>query len=274
MAEENVQKKPGTSTFSIEKVPNETKHTILVMSGKGGVGKSTVASNLAFFLSQQGHKTGIMDLDFHGPNIPKMFGLEGKKATVDDSGIEPLPVNDNLSMMSMSLVLPDSDTPVIWRGPVKMNAVRQFIKDVRWGKLDYLVVDLPPGTGDEPLSIIQLMPKIDGTVIVTTPQEVAAMDCRKSVLFSRKVNTRVLGVIENMSGFICPHCKKEVKIFEGTGGKSISEDLDVPYLGKIPLDPRISRLSDSGKIGSVKEHSDLEKNYLDIIGKLMDQLSE
>ncbi|MDN7024642.1 Mrp/NBP35 family ATP-binding protein [Methanoculleus sp. FWC-SCC1] len=224
------------------------KHVVLVLSGKGGVGKSTVAANLAFALSNHGLKTGLIDLDIHGPNIPKMLGIdEAKLQSYDGKIIEPVRVTGTLGVVSMAFLLPARSTPVIWRGPMKMAVIRQFLEDVNWGDLDYLVVDLPPGTGDEALSIAQLAPNIAGAVIVTTPQEVAVMDSSRAVEFIKKLELPVLGVVENMSGFVCPHCKEEIDVFGKGGGEKEAKELDVPFLGAIPLDPEMRRAADEGR---------------------------
>ncbi len=223
------------------------KHRIMVMSGKGGVGKSTVAADLAWALAQRGYKVGLLDADIHGPNIPLMLGVEGRRLAMSPEGIEPLEVRPGLRVISMSFLLHDSDTPVIWRGPLKMGALRQFLSEVNWGDLDFLLVDLPPGTGDEPLSIAQLIREMDGSIIVTTPQDVALLDSRKSVNFSKKLNVPVLGVVENMSGLVCPHCGEVIELFKMGGGERAARELGVPFLGRIPLDPRVVELGDEGK---------------------------
>ncbi len=224
------------------------KHVVLVLSGKGGVGKSTVAANLAFALSNHGFKTGLIDLDIHGPNIPKMLGIEeAKLQSYDGKVIEPVRVTGTLGVVSMAFLLPARSTPVIWRGPMKMTVIRQFLEDVNWGDLDYLVVDLPPGTGDEALTIAQLAPNIAGAVIVTTPQEVAVMDSSRAVEFIKKLELPVLGVVENMSGFVCPHCNEQIDIFGKGGGEKEAKELGVPFLGAIPLDPEMRRAADEGR---------------------------
>ncbi|MDD1711440.1 MAG: Mrp/NBP35 family ATP-binding protein [Methanoregulaceae archaeon] len=230
-----------------EKSKIDVRHVILVLSGKGGVGKSTVSVNLAYALSAHGYRTGLMDLDIHGPNVPKMLGIEDHRLTTIGNMIEPVRVTGNLAVISMAFLLPDISTPVIWRGPMKMSAISQFLSDVDWGPLDFLVVDLPPGTGDEALSIIQLAPNVTGAVIVTTPQEVATMDAMKAAKFVEKLDIRVLGIVENMSGFICPHCKEEVDLFGSGGGKRIAAVLKVPFLGSIPLDPEMRKAGDEGR---------------------------
>lgn len=222
------------------------KHKIIVTSGKGGVGKSTVSVNIAMVLAMRGYDVGLLDADIHGPNIPKMFHIEDAVLHADDEGIMPIIVPPSLKIMSMAFLIQDSDNPVIWRGPMKIGALRQFVADVRWGNLDYLIVDLPPGTGDEPLTVAQLMPDADGMVVVTTPQEVALLNSRKSVGFARQLKMPVLGIIENMSGFVCPNCRKEVDLFKKGGGEQAAKELDVPFLGSIPVDPKVVISGDEG----------------------------
>lgn len=230
--------------IAIKENSAKIKHKIVVMSGKGGVGKSTVAANLAYGLALEGKKVGILDADIHGPNIPLMFGVEGEKLA---SLSEPMKVHENLSVVSLSFYVGDSDSPIIWRGPAKLGAIRQFMADVNWGELDYLVVDLPPGTGDEPLAVAQNIGKIDGSIIVTTPQDVALLDSRKSVKFSTLVKMPVYGLVENMSGFICPHCGDRIDIFKNGGGVKAAKELNIDLLAKIPLDAAIVEAGDSGK---------------------------
>jgi Mrp family chromosome partitioning ATPase len=230
----------------VRKNLNKIQHKILVLSGKGGVGKSTVAANLAVALSDKGFDVGILDIDMHGPSIPKMLGVENQKPVVDDSDIEPVHYSPNLKLMSMGFLLDNNDNPVIWRGPLKMAAIKQLIADVNWGDLNYLIVDIPPGTGDEPLSIIQLIPGCDGAIVVTTPQDVALVSVRKSINFVKKMNIPVIGIIENMSGFTCPHCEKSVDIFKSGGGEKAAHDFNVPFLGTVPLDARVVERGDSG----------------------------
>jgi len=223
------------------------KHKIIVMSGKGGVGKSTVATNLATALAMRGMDTGILDADITGPNIPKMLGVEEARITGDEEGLFPVEVTPHLKVMSMAFLISSKDAPVVWRGPMKMGAIRQFLEDVNWGTLDYLIVDLPPGTGDEPLSIAQLIPEADGAIIVTTPQDVALLDSRKSVTFAKALNLPVLGILENMSGLKCPHCGEEIDLFKVGGGKKAAEEMGVPFLGKIPIDVAMVPSGDDGK---------------------------
>lgn len=234
----------------------DVKHVIMVLSGKGGVGKSTVSVNLAYALSAHGKKVGLLDLDMHGPNVPKMLGLEEHKLAVMGNRIEPVRVTGNLSVISMAFLLPDTSTPIIWRGPMKMAAIQQFLGEVNWGSLDYLVVDLPPGTGDEALTIAQLAPNVRGAVIVTTPQDVATLDARKSAKFIEKLGLPVIGIVENMSGMICPHCGVEIDLFGKGGGKKIAEELRVPFLGAIPLDIEMRKAGDEGRPFIIRRSTD------------------
>ncbi len=223
------------------------KHKILVLSGKGGVGKSTVALNLAVSLSLQGKEVGLLDIDIHGPSVPKILNLEKEKLVSVGDAIMPMTVTENMVAMSIGFMLQNQDDPVIWRGPMKYNMIKQFLKDVEWSDLDYLIVDSPPGTGDEPLSIAQLVEEPDGAVIVTTPQQLAITDVRKCITFCRQLKLPVLGVIENMSGFVCPKCNEQVEIFKSGGGESMAREMNVPFLGRIPLDPQIVDACDSGQ---------------------------
>ncbi len=221
--------------------------TLMVLSGKGGVGKSTVAVNLALSLAAQGQRVGLLDVDIHGPSIPKMLGINGQKVGVEGNEIVPIEAYGKLHVVSMGLFLEHEDQPVVWRGPVKYNVIKEFLQHVMWGDLDYLVVDAPPGTGDEPLSIGQLIKERAGAVIVTTPQQVATVDVAKCITFCKQLQVPVTGIIENMSGFICPHCGKEVDIFSKGGGKELAERMKVPFLGAVPLDPEIVKSGDNGK---------------------------
>jgi ATP-binding protein involved in chromosome partitioning len=225
----------------------DVKHVILVLSGKGGVGKSTVSVNLAFALANHGRKVGLLDLDIHGPSVPKMLGIEDQRPAVLSNVIQPVQVTGNLAVMSMAFLLPDTSSPVVWRGPMKMVAIQQFLGEVNWGALDYLVVDLPPGTGDEALSIVQLAPNVRGAVIVTTPQDVAVLDAIKAIKFIEKLDLPIIGIIENMSGMVCPHCGETINLFSVGGGEKAAKDFNVPYLGKIPLDPEMVKAGDEGR---------------------------
>jgi len=222
------------------------RHKVLVLSGKGGVGKSTVAVNLAVRLADAGKRVGLLDVDIHGPSVPKMLGLENAPVAADSAVLHPVALG-RLSVMSIAFLLQSRDDAVIWRGPMKMGVVRQFLQDVEWGDLDFLVVDAPPGTGDEPLSVCQLMPDADGAVVVTTPQEVALTAVRKSITFCNKLSIPVLGVVENMSGFVCPHCGTLTEIFGSGGGEEMAQRMGVPFLGRIPIDPSVREAGDAGK---------------------------
>jgi len=224
------------------------KNKFIIISGKGGVGKTTVAVNLAYSLAMKGYDVGVLDVDIHGPNVCKMFGVDNERLTGTSSKINPIQILDNLKIVSTASLIETPDTPVIWRGPLKMKVISQFLRDVNWGKLDYLIIDAPPGTGDEPLSVAQLIPDLNGAVVVTTPQEVAVLDSRKSIQFAKKLNIPYIGVIENMSGFICPHCGKEINLFKKGGGIKAAEELHVNFLGDIPFELDMVELSDNGKV--------------------------
>ncbi|MBN1917682.1 MAG: Mrp/NBP35 family ATP-binding protein [Verrucomicrobia bacterium] len=218
----------------------------LVLSGKGGVGKSTVAVNLALSLAAMGYEVGLLDVDIHGPSVPKLLGIEDARPTVRDGAIVPMAVA-GIKTMSIGFLLQHTDAATIWRGPMKANVIKQFLKDVEWGDLDYLVIDSPPGTGDEPLSVVQLIENADGAVIVTTPQELAVIDVRKAITFCRSVNLPVLGVIENMRGFVCPHCGERTDVFGHGGAEHMAAEMKVPFLGAIPFDPQLVESGDTGQ---------------------------
>ncbi|HQO77991.1 MAG TPA: Mrp/NBP35 family ATP-binding protein [Thermodesulfobacteriota bacterium] len=222
------------------------KHKFMVLSGKGGVGKSSVAVNLAVTLANQGFEVGLMDADIHGPNIPKMMGVEEKRLVGSMEGLLPIPAPAGVKVMSVAFLLQSKDDAVIWRGPLKHSLIKQFLGDVFWGTLDYLIIDLPPGTGDEALSTAHLIKEVDGAVIVTTPQDVALLDSRKSITFCRQLRIPRIGVVENMSGFTCPHCGKEIDIFKVGGGEKAAHEMSVPFLGRIPLEPGMVESSDTG----------------------------
>jgi len=251
--------------MTLEKI----KHRLLVFSGKGGVGKSTVAANLAVALAKMGKKVGLLDVDIHGPNLAKMLGMEDRRLEVSGEGIQPVVVNDNLSLISMSFLLQDPNLPVIWRGPMKMKAIQQFLGDVLWGELDWLIIDSPPGTGDEPLSVAQLIPAT-GAVVVTTPQEVSLLDSRRAVAFARKLNLTLVGIIENMSGMACPHCGGHIDLFKRGGGEVAAAELEIPFLGGIPITPEIVTLGDEGK-SFLDSHPDSEASraFLEIVEKIL-----
>lgn len=221
------------------------KHKVLVLSGKGGVGKSTVAVNLAFALAAQGKSVGLLDIDIHGPSVPVMLGLEGERLIPMGDGFMPVPCA-GVAVMSIGFMLKNNDDALIWRGPMKMGVIEQFLREVEWGELDYLVVDAPPGTGDEPLSIAQLLPGAHA-VIVTTPQKVATADVRKSISFCRKLELPILGVVENMNGLICPKCGEHITVFPQGEAEKMAREMKVPFLVSLPMDPRIALGADQGK---------------------------
>lgn len=225
------------------------KHKIIVISGKGGVGKSTVAVNVAHGLAAQGKKVGILDVDIHGPSIAKMLGIEGERLKADVAGEMPSPIKvyDNLYALTIASLIDNPDEPIIWRGPLKLGVIKQFLQDISWPELDYLVIDSPPGTGDEPLSVVQTLKTVDGSLIVSTPQDVALLDARKTIKFSQKMNVPIMGIIENMSTFVCPHCHKEIDIFSGLGVKKAAADFNIDILGKIPIDTDVVKSGDQGK---------------------------
>jgi len=229
----------------VSEAMKQIKNKIAVISGKGGVGKTTVAVNLACALSKR-FRVGLLDTDITGPNVPKMMGLENRRLISNGDGIIPAEEH-GIKVMSMAFLLEYKDMPVIWRGPLRGNMVIQFLSDVKWGGLDYLIIDLPPGTGDEALTIAQTIPEISGAVIVTTPQDVALLDSRKAVNFSKNVGMPLLGIIENMSGSECPKCGYPINVFGTGGGEKAAKELDVPFIGRIPLDPEIVTSGDSGK---------------------------
>jgi ATP-binding protein involved in chromosome partitioning len=236
---------------------DKIKQKIVVLSGKGGVGKSTVTANLAVALASRGHegRVGVLDADITGPTIPKMLGVRRLRLDVGERGMLPAQGPLGTRVVSMDFLLPSDETPVIWRGPLKSMAIRQFLSEVLWGDLDFLLVDLPPGTGDEALTVMQSIPNIGGVVIVTIPSEVSQLVVKKAVTFTGQLKAPVLGIVENMSGFVCPKCGTETSIFTTGGGQKIAEEMGVPFLGKIPLDPRVCEDSDTGT-PFIVEHSD------------------
>ena len=256
---------------------SKVRHKIAVISGKGGVGKSTVAVNLAVALAMHGHADhiGILDADIHGPSVPRMLGLTGQRLRVGPSGAFPASGTLGIKVVSMDFLLPDENAPVIWRGPLKMTAIRQFLSEIVWGDLDILLIDLPPGTGDEPLSIAQLLPEMDGVVIVTIPSKVSQVVVKKSVTFARQLGMPIIGVIENMSGFICPHCGKKSDIFESGGGRKIAEELNIAFLGSIPIDQEICEDADRGEPFIVEHpNSRASKSFMEIVREIEDFLKQ
>jgi Mrp family chromosome partitioning ATPase len=263
----NCADKDRADSCAIERM-SRIKHKIIIASGKGGVGKSTVAVNLAWALKSKGYIVGLIDADITGPSIPKLLGIEDQRMTKGPDGIRPGDAK-GIKVASMALLLPSRDSAVVWRGPMKMAAIKQFVQDVVWGDLDFLLIDLPPGTSDEPLSVIQLIPDMTGAIIVTTPQEVSLLDSRKAVNMVKSMKVQVLGIVENMSGLSCPHCKEIINIFSTGGGKKAAEELKVQFLGAIPLDPEVCSLGDSG-IPFV----DMSTRAQDSFEKIVDNLLE
>lgn len=248
----------------------DAKHKLIVLSGKGGVGKSTVSANIAINLANKGYKVGLLDCDLHGPSIPRILGIQEKRLMGDEKTIYPIEIG-NLRVVSLGLILESKDSPVIWRGPLKMKAIQQLLEQTDWKELDYFIADLPPGTGDEPLSIVQILKKVDGAIIVTTPQEVALDSVRKSVNFARTLGVPILGIIENMSGFRCPHCGKISYIFKEGGGEMLAKEMGVSFLGRIPIDARIVEEGDRGDIIKGDTFSaSIFKSIVDSIEKKME----
>ena len=229
------------------------RRKILVMSNKGGVGKSTVAVNFAALLAARGQRTGLLDIDIHGPSAGRMAGQEGRAHATEGQLILPLEAAPDLKLVSMGTIMKDGDAPVIWRGALKMGVLKQFLSDVKWGDLDALVIDAPPGTGDEPLTICQLIPEMSGAVVVTTGQGVALLDSRKAVGFLKAVGIPVLGILENMTSFRCPHCAKEISLFKSGGGAQAAAELGVPFLGSVPFDPAMVDAGDAGRFYAVEK---------------------
>ena len=253
---------------------NKIKHKIAVISGKGGVGKSTVTVNLAAAFAKKGYRVGVLDADIHGPSVPRLLGLTGQQVKVGPPGAFPVEGPFGMKVVSIDFFLPE-EVPTIWRGPLKMGAIRQFLQDMVWGELDVLFIDLPPGTGDEPLSIAQLLPDIDGVVVVTMPSELSSSIVKKAVTFAWRLNMRVIGVVENMSGFVCPHCGTKTEIFQSGGGKKMAEELAVPFLGSIPIDPKVGVDADKG-IPFIVSHEDsaAAKAFTEVVEKVDEYLKE
>ena len=254
---------------------DKIKHKIAVISGKGGVGKSTVTVNLAAAFAQNGHRVGILDADIHGPSVPRLLGLTGQQVRVGPPGAFPVTGPLGMKVVSIDFFLPEERLPTIWRGPLKMTAIRQFLSDIVWGELDILFIDLPPGTGDEPLSIAQLLPEIDGVVIVTIPSELSRAVVKKAITFAQRLGLPIIGVVENMSGFVCPGCGEKIDIFQSGGGKKMAEETGTQFLGSIPIDPQVSMDSDKGA-PFVIEHADspAAKAFVEIVKKVESFLKE
>ncbi len=246
----------------------DVKHKIIVLSGKGGVGKSSVAVNLACALAKKGKKVGLLDADLHGPTIPTMLGLNNSPKASESGKISPIETDLKVKVISLGLFLPSSDEAVIWRGPMKMGAIKQFLRDVVWGELDYLIIDCPPGTGDEPLSLVQLIPNPDGAIIVTSPQESALAAVRKSVTFIKKVNLNAIGIVENFAGYVCPHCGKISYPFGNGGGEELSKYADIELIASIPLFHDMAGEADKGVPIVAKDNHPACKLYLELAEKI------
>ena len=269
--------KPDEHEYVLKKINDRMKsikNKIAVMSNKGGVGKSTVSVNIACGLAEKNYRVGLLDADLHGPSVFKMLGKDNEKLFMVEDQILPIETANNIKMISMAGFIETENSPVIWRGPIKNKILEQFLSDVEWGELDYLIIDLPPGTGDEPLSILQLIPELSGTIVVTTPQGVATLDAQKAVSFLRKLNSPIIGIIENMSGFICPHCNETINIFKKSGGKNISLDMNIPFLGEIGIDPNIVECADNGQPFMTNSASDITKKQMrKILEKIINSTS-
>ena len=240
------QKKTKTKQdASIDSSLKKIKNKYIVLSGKGGVGKTSTSVNLSMALAKKGFNVGIMDVDLHGPDVPRMLGLKGMLDLTKNNKLNPIRYSDNLKVVSIESMIASKDDAIIWRGPLKYSAIRQFIGEVEWGELDFLIIDSPPGTGDEPLTIAQTIDDAKA-IIVTTPQEVSLADVRKSISFCRTVKMDILGLIENMSGFSCPHCNKMVDLFGSGGGEKTAGTAGIPFLGRIPFDPNVVSCGDNG----------------------------
>jgi ATP-binding protein involved in chromosome partitioning len=251
---------------------SKIKHKVAVISGKGGVGKSTITVNLAAAFAQNGYTVGVLDADIHGPSVPRLLGLTGKQVRVGPPGAFPVAGPLGLKVLSIDFFMSE-ETPAIWRGPLKMGAIRQFLEEIVWGNLDVLFIDLPPGTGDEPLTVAQLLPEIDGVIVVTMPTELSSAIVKKAITFAERLNMPVIGVVENMSGFVCPHCGAKTEIFQSGGGKKMAQEAGVTFLGSIPIDPKVD--ADAGKPFIVAQpQSAAAQAFNGIVDKVKDYLQK
>jgi Mrp family chromosome partitioning ATPase len=267
------QRTKDDQDIAVENSLSKIKHKIMVMSGKGGVGKTSTSVNIAIALANKGFRVGLVDVDIHGPDVPRMLGITGQFDINENRKLLPKVCRDSLKVVSVESLMLNRDDAIIWRGPMKFSAIKQFLGDVEWGDLDFLIVDSPPGTGDEPLTIAQTIKDIQA-VIVTTPQEVSLADVRKSINFCKTVNMKIFGLIENMSGFTCPHCGKSVDLFGAGGGEKTAKDMDVPFLGKIPFDQAMVSCGDAGvAYQDENKESDVTKAFADIAEKMATSIS-
>jgi len=260
----NPQQMQADQDTAVNASLGKIKNKILVMSGKGGVGKTSTSVNLSIALADKGYRVGIIDVDLHGPDIPRMLGLEGTPQVNENNKLDPISYSENLKAISIESFTPNKDDAIIWRGPLKFSAIKQFIGDIDWGKLDFLIIDAPPGTGDEPLTVAQTISDAKA-IIVTTPQEVALADVRKSINFCKTVKMEIFGLIENMSGFSCPHCGEMIELFGTGGGEKTANQMGVRFLGRIPFDPQMVVCGDSG-VCYQESHSDsaVTKAFIDV----------
>ena len=248
------------------------KKKFMVFSGKSGVGKTTVSVNLAYLLTLRGHDVGLLDIDIHGPNIVKSLGLEQSKLVFQNEKLEPIIFQKKLKVMSAALLLENEESPIIWRGPLKMKLIKEFLGNVHWGNLDFMIIDAPPGTGDEPLSIAELIKDMDGAIIITTPQKMSTGDAKKSISFAKQLKFPFIGVIENMTAFLCPHCEGEIDLFGSGGGKRISDEMDVVFMGSIPYEIELMQSMDEGVLyfNDPNLQSPAKKAYTEIIEKILE----
>jgi ATP-binding protein involved in chromosome partitioning len=253
---------------------SKIKHKIAIISGKGGVGKSTITVNLAAAFAKSGHAVGILDADIHGPSVPRLLGLTGEQVKVGPPGAFPVPGPLGMKVISIDFFLPE-EVPTIWRGPLKMGAIRQFLQDIVWGDLDVLFIDLPPGTGDEPLTIAQFLPEMDGIIVATMPSELSSTIVKKAITFALRLKMPIIGVVENMSGFVCPHCGTKTEIFQSGGGRKIAEEAGVTFLGSIPIDPEVGLDADQGKPFIIAhQNSAAAKAFTEIVEQVKSYLTK
>jgi ATP-binding protein involved in chromosome partitioning len=270
----NQQQMQAEQDAAVEKALGNIKNKILVMSGKGGVGKTSTSVNLSIAMARKGYQVGIMDVDLHGPDVPRMLGLTGTPSINHNNKLEPLSYSDNLKVISIESLTPNKDDAIIWRGPLKFSAIKQFIGEVDWQDLDFLVIDSPPGTGDEPLTVAQTISDAKA-VIVTTPQEVALADVRKSINFCKTVKMEIFGLLENMSGFSCPHCNEMIDLFGSGGGEKTARQMGIPFLGKIPFDPRMVTCGDTGTCyQDVHAESEVTRAYMAVAESIASKLAD